>query len=163
MMKRPHWGIALLVLASAPEARAQDKPSSKDLKALFEKAEELELYSLDPAPDIKDQDAKTGFHGWKILGKTTIKEAKTRKKVIEALYKGLAESDGTVAKCFIPRHGIRAAAGGKTADVVICFECLQTQFHVGAASSTEATTRSPEKVLDEVLTAAGVPLAPKKK
>jgi hypothetical protein len=163
MMKRTHLGIALLLLTSAPEARAQDKPSSKDLAALFEKAEDLELYSLDPAADVKEADAKKGFHGWKVLGKTTVKEAKTRKKVIEALYKGLAESDGTMAKCFIPRHGIRATAGGKTADVVICFECLQVQFHVGDGSSTEATTASHQKVLDEVLTAAGVPLAPKKK
>jgi len=140
----------------------QDKPSSKDLKPLFEKADAIELYSLDPSFDDKEPDPKKGFHGWKVLGKTTVKDAKMRKKIVEALYQGLADSDGTAAKCFNPRHGVRVTVDGKTADIVICFECLQMQFHAGEASKTETTTRTPEKLIDEVLTAAGVPLAPKK-
>ena len=165
MMIRTHLCLSLLVvaLASSAPARAADEPTSKDLKALFEKAETIEVYSLDPSFEDKEPDPKKGFHGWKILGKTTIRDAKARTKLVEGMYKGLAESDGTVAKCFNPRHGIRATVDGKTADVVICFECYQMQFVVGAASKTEPTTRAPEKLLDEVLTAAGVPLAGKKK
>ena len=157
-----------LLLAAAGTAligvgviRADDKPSSKDLKPLFEKAEALELYSLDPTADMKEPDPKKGFHGWKILGKTTVKDAKNRKKIIDALYQGIEASDGTAAKCFNPRHGIRATVDGKTADMVICFECLQIDFHVGEASKLETTTATPQKALDEVLTAAKVPL-PKK-
>ncbi len=160
-MKRTYLGLVLLVLSAT--ARADDKPSSKDLKALFEKAETLELFSLDPGADVKEPDVKKGFHGWRILGKTAIKDAKTRKKIVEALYKGLEQSDGTAALCFNPRHGLRATVDGKTADVVICFECLQMQFVLGEASMTETTTTTPEKVLNEVLTGAGVPLAGKKK
>jgi hypothetical protein len=163
-MIRTHLAIALLVLSLTGAARAADKPSSKDLKALFEKAEAVELYSLDPGADVKEApDAKHGFHGWKILGKTTVKDAKTRKKIVAAMYQGLEASDGTAAKCFNPRHGIRVMADGKTVDVVICFECLQVQFHVGDASKTETTTDTPQKVFDEVLRDAGVPLAVKKK
>jgi hypothetical protein len=163
-MSRFHLGLGLLalVLATGAPSLADDKPASKDLKALFEKAEAIEVYSLDPSDDKKEVDPSKGFHGWKILGKTTVKDAKVRKKLIEAVYKGLAESDGTAAKCFMPRHGLRATSDGKTADVVICFECLQMEFFAGDKKTTETTTRSPEKVLDEVLTTAGVPLAPKK-
>ncbi len=130
---------------------------------MFEKAEALELYSLDPGEDFKEPDVKKGFYGWKILGKTTIKDAKTRKKIIDALYKALDESDGSAAKCFIPRHGVRATVDGKTADVVICFECRQMEFHIGGEMKTEPTNDSAARVLNEVLTMAGVPLAAKKK
>ena len=162
-MNRTSLCLALLLLGLGATARAEDQPSSKDLKALFEKAETLELYSLNPGADVKEPDPKKGFHGWKILGKTTIKDSKTRKKIVEALYKGLEASDGTAALCFNPRHGLRATVDGKTADVVICFECLQMQFVVGEASKTETTTTSPEKLLNEVLMNAGVPLAGKAK
>jgi hypothetical protein len=163
-MNWTHISLTVLVLTLPGTARADDKPSSKDLKALFEKAEAIDLYSLDPGADMKEPaDAKQGFHGWKVLGKTTIKEAKTRKKVVAVMYQGLEASDGTAAKCFNPRHGIRVTADGKTVDVVICFECLQMQFYVGQAMKTETTTDTPEKVFDEVLRDAGVPLAAKKK
>ena len=154
----------LLLLAATATIRAADKPSSKSLKALFEKADAIELYSLDPGADMKEPaDAKKGFHGWKVLGKTTVKDAKTRKKLVAAMYQGLEASDGTAAKCFNPRHGVRVMADGKTVDAVICFECLQVQFFVGDASTTETTTDTPEKVFDEMLRDAGVPLAGKKK
>jgi hypothetical protein len=162
-MKPIHFGVALLVVASSATVRAQDKPTSKDLKALFEKAETLELYSLDPGEDFKEPDVKKGFYGWKILGKTTIKDAKTRKKIVEALYRGLEESDGTAAKCFYPRHGLRATVDGKTADIVICYQCRQMEFRIGAASAMEPTNDSAARLLNEVLTTAGVPLAPTKK
>lgn len=164
-MKTTHLALGVLIaaLATTGAVEGQDKPSSKDLKPLFEKAEAIELYSLDPSFDDKEPDPKKGFHGWKVLGKTAIKDAKTRKKLIAVLYQGLADSDGSAAKCFNPRHGVRATVDGKTADIVICFECLRMEFYAGDQSKMETTTRTPEKVLDEILTAAGVPLAPKKK
>jgi len=154
--------LGLFVVLAAP-ACGEDKPAVKNFKALFENAQELTVYSLDPGEDKKEPDEKKGFHGWKVLGMTTIKDAKTRARIVAAVAKGLDDSDGTAAKCFNPRHGLRATVDGKTSDVVICFECLQMSFHTDDKPKTETTTRSPEKVFDEVLTAAGVPLAPKKK
>ena len=162
-MKRTHLGLALLLLAANAPIQAQDKPTSKDLKPLFEKATAIDVYSLDPGADDKQPDPKKGFHGWKILGKTAVRDATQRKKLIEALYNGIAASDGQAARCFNPRHGIRVTVDGKTVDVVLCFECLQARFVVGDASQIETTTSTPEKFFDEVLTKAGVPLAGKKK
>ena len=162
-MKWTQHTLAVLVLALGTTTHAEDKPSSKDLKALFEKAETLELYSLDPGTDVKEPDATKGFHGWKILGKTAIKDAKTRKKILAAHVPGYRSQRWYGREVLhSARHGLRATVDGKTADVVICFQCLQIQFIVGEASKTETTTNTPQKVLDEVLTAAAVPLPGKK-
>jgi hypothetical protein len=160
LVARPRaWALAALVgaaLAAGP-AGAADKPSSKSVKEILEKADTFELYSLDPGP----RKVAGGFHGWKVLGKTPVKDAAARKRILAAVYKGLADSDGTVANCFNPRHGIRATHKGKTVDLVICFECLQVQFHAGKEQATELTTASPQPTLDKVLKDAGVPLAKK--
>lgn len=151
--------ISLLALALvAAGGPGQNTPSSKGVKDILENAEQFELYSLNPTSRDKE-----GFNGWKVLGKTAIKDADTRKAIVDALYKGLADSDGKAAKCFDPRHGIRATGKGKTVDVVICFECYQALFRAGGKSKTETLTRSPEKTFDEVLTKSGVPLAKKGK
>jgi hypothetical protein len=163
MQSKRRFLALLLASAAALPAWGEDKPVVKNFKAVFEKADQIIIYSLDPSFDNKEPDESKGFHGWKILGSTTIKDAKARGKIVAAIAKGLDESDGTAAKCFNPRHGLRATVDGKPVDVVICFECLQMQFFAGEAPKTETTTRSPEKALDEVLTAAGVSLAPKKK
>ena len=98
-------------------------------RAILDKAEQIELLSLDPVPSIEK--LKDGFHGWKVLGKTAVKDAEVRKKLVAAFKKGVADNDGMAAFCFNPRHGIRAIHDGKTVDFVICFECFQVQSYVG--------------------------------
>src|SRR5262249_27476094 len=97
-MRRAILSAAALAPAVAGGG-ADDKPTSKSVKDPLEKAGLFELYSLEPAAD---KDPK-GFHGYKVLGKTEVKDAKVRKEVLDALYKGIADSDGTAAACFIPR------------------------------------------------------------
>src|SRR5262249_10825875 len=108
--------IPLVIVFVAGPTAGQDKKDPfekfkqlpKEAKAVLEQAEQLELYSLDPTDGMLPKEKeKDGFHGWKVLGKTQIKEAETLKKVRAALDKGIAESEG-VAACFRPRHGIRA-------------------------------------------------------
>lgn len=119
-------------------------------------ADTFELYSLDPARG--GPKPKVAFHGWKVLGKTAVKDKKTREKLIVALGKGMAENDGVVAGCFNPRHGIRAVKNGKTVDLVICFECYSFQIFEGKKASNALTTRSPAPTFNKVLTDAKVPL-----
>ncbi|HKB04371.1 MAG TPA: hypothetical protein VKD90_19260 [Gemmataceae bacterium] len=148
--------LALLVVG--PAARAEDKQNKipDDLRAILEKADQFELLSLNPRePDAKPKD---GFHGWEVLGKTTVKDADTRKNLVAALQKGVAESDGTVARCFNPRHGIRVTHDGKTTDLVICFECLQVKAFAGDRRHDFLVTRSPQPAFDAVLKEAKVPL-----
>lgn len=93
----------------------------KDVVNAFDKADGFELYSLDPAAGVGE-----GFHGWLVLGKTTLK-GDAAKTVRAAVEKGRKDSDGRQAKCFIPRHGIRVG----DLDLVICFECLSARVYRG--------------------------------
>src|SRR5262249_25736189 len=116
--------VAFATLLTSVCAWTGDKKENRlsaETKAILEKAEHFELLSLDPA--VEGVKGEEGFHGWKILGKTAVKDAAVRKQIVTALDKGIAESDGNGAKCFDPRHGIRAQHDGKTVDLVICFEC----------------------------------------
>jgi hypothetical protein len=127
---------------------------------MLEKAEQFELLSLDPErPKEKPADA---FHGWKVLGKTTAKDAETRKKLVAAFKKGVEDNDGAAAACFRPRHGIRVTHDGKTADFVICYECLFMQVFIGDKQEKGLrTTGSPAATFNAVLKDAKVPLPEK--
>jgi hypothetical protein len=144
--------MSLLLLALALQ---RDLP--KEVREAFAKAESFELYSLDPGKRVTEDE---GFHGWTILGKITLKDDAAR-SVREAVHAGAKDSDGRVAKCFIPRHGLRLG----TMDLVICFECLQGYVYRGGEQvDSFLTTGAPAKILNKALTDAGVPLpAPPRK
>src|SRR5215471_6799008 len=125
--------ITVVTLVLTANAHSAEKPSSKSVKDILENAT-FELYSLDPAKEDYDK----GFHGYAVLGKTVVKDADVRKKMIASLYKAIAENDGTAADCFVPRHGIRATHKAQSVDVLSCV---------------------PEALFDKVLKEAGVPLA----
>ena len=152
--------VGLLVpLAASPVAGAENKIPD-DLKTMLEKADKFELLSLNPE-HLKEKPAD-GFHGWAVLGRTTVKDADVRKTLLEAFEKGVKENEGIVARCFNPRHGIRVTHDGKTADFVICFECYQVKAFVGDRDAKDfLVTGSPQPAFDKVLTDAKVPL-PKK-
>jgi hypothetical protein len=128
-----------------------------DAKEVLEKPDQFELLSLDPYKTDKEQ----GFHNHPVLGKTTIKGEKDRKKIVSALLKGIADNKGEVGKCFEPRHGIRVKHADKTVDFVICFHCKHIHVYVGDKKTNLRTTGSPQTVFDGILKAAEVPLAPK--
>ena len=155
--------LAVILLAGVA-ASAADKEKENQIcepaLTVLEKAEQIELLSLNP--ERPQEKPKDGFHGWKVLGKTTVKDADTRKKLIAAFKEGVAKNDGTAALCFNPRHGIRATHDGKTAEFVICFECLHGQTYLGDKQLKGfLTTSFPEKAFNKILTDAKVPLPEK--
>ena len=160
--------LAVLLVGPAPGEDKKDKEDPdaefrklpKEAKEILEAAESFELYSLDPAGGKLPKDAD-GFQGWKVLGKTEIKDADTRKKVRAALDKGIAQGIGA-AGCFKPRHGIRATAKDKSVDLVICFECMTIMVMVGDKAQAVWTSAAPQKTLNKILRDAKVPL-PKQK
>lgn len=131
-------------------------------KTILDAAEDVVLYSIDPGEPGKprDPEQRGGFHGYEILGKTTLGKAAIRRRVRSAIETGIAESDG-VSGCFRPRHGLRARHDGKTLDLLICFECLSIKVVVGDEQSFVWTSQSPQKTLDRVLREAGATLAAK--
>jgi hypothetical protein len=161
--------LAVVVLVGscvdAGERHLRKKEKKQQLperaRSILEKADRFELFSLDPnAPKLKPGQ---GFHGWKVLGKTPVKEKKVQEKIMSALARGIAEQRGAIADCFKPRHGIRAFRKKEKVDLVICFECYQVLVLGDKEATKVLTTRSPQPVFDRVLTRARVPLPRKAK
>jgi hypothetical protein len=120
----------------------------------------MTIYSLDGTYEeghSKKKPSGEMFHKYPVLGKVDIAAPKDRTAILAAVKKGIAKSDGTEAKCFWPRHGIRLTQSGKTIEYVICFQCLQLDEYVDGKSSHKLTTESPATVLDKHLEEAGVP------
>jgi len=152
-------GLAFALAVSSWSAMgANGLPSS--VETVLEKSEQLELLSLDPL--ITKAPPKEAFHGWRVLGTTTIKDSRLRTEIVAAMRNGIAEFQYPVAACFNPRHGIRAKSGDTIVDLVICFECRQIEAYANDKRSGGALTApSPQSFLDQVLRDAQIPLASK--
>ena len=147
-----------LGLALALPTSADDNELPKKAGEAFAAAKEFELYSLDPNSQEKGREK---FHGWHILGKTLLK-GEDLIKVRDAVEKGRKESNGDVAGCFSPRHGIRIVQEKVTIDLVICFACLSaTVFDGETRIGAFLTTHAPGPILKDVLIAANVPVPTK--
>jgi len=152
--------LALVVVASAGVAlypqygRPTLGASNAVIVEQIRDAQQMELLSLNPG---RPPEAGEKFHGWEVLGRTLLKGAADRAPILDALAKGLAETDGSMAACFNPRHGIRAVRNGVTTDLVICFECWQVQVIAGGGRTQTVSVRnSPEKSFEALLTSRGV-------
>lgn len=120
------------------------------------RADQYELLSIDP--DRPEQASPDLFHGYQVLGTTTISDPGVRAQLTYALQSGVKSIFGTRNNCFTPRHGIRVRSGGITTDILICFECQQARVFIGEQSVADWTTdRSPQPTFDRVLHEAGVP------
>ena len=126
-----------------------------DVTGILEKADEIELYSLNP--DKRTKKATGGLRGWIVLGQTTL-SGDEKKAILEALHKGIADSDGSVAACFNPRHGIKATHDGKTVELVICYECSSISGWNDGTRFSVLTADGPAKEFNRVLEAKGVAL-----
>jgi hypothetical protein len=149
-------GLLALALLTGAEAQQRENKLPDSALAVLTKADQFELLSLKPDEKEKAQD---GFHGYPVLGTTAVKDADTRKQLVESLTKGM-EGKIDPARCFIPRHGVRATHDGKTVELVICFECAQFLVHApGAAGKRLLVNKTPEPLFDKVLKEAGIPKA----
>lgn len=167
MRKNRSATLVLFTLLLAGCSSRAAEPRNKiphELQAILKQADQFELLSLNPTELPQDTIPKDSFHDWEVLGQTIVKNAETRKQLIAAFKKGVEENEGIVAACFTPRHGFRVTHGSKTADFVICFECLQVHAYIGDQwEKSFLITASPQDLFDSVLKEAKVSLAEKPK
>lgn len=168
------------ILLGLAAVRAQDKDTAKErtsnslakpLKDILLAADEIEVLSLDPSakhPLLSNEEnrrqakeTKQKIQDWPVLGSTKISDKVTQKKLVEDLEKSIAAcTHHLMAPCFQPRHALRARAGGKTVELLICFECWQVHPYLdGKRSELVATNDSPKVLFNDLLKAAKVPLA----
>ena len=150
--------LLIAVLGCGNEGKDPERPNklAEAAVSILKKGTVFELHSLDPAI-VPSKEVK-GFDGYTSLGKTIITDAKVREKLLSALLDGIAKSDGSGAFCFEPRHGIRAKLDDQTVELLICFECLQIHVSYTDGHQEVLTTGDPQKIFDEVLKKADVPL-----
>jgi hypothetical protein len=147
----PHWDGKLTDKIPAP------------VRTALEQAQELELLSLEPKrpdPSFADDENRRS-----VLGKTRITNDATLSKILTALDAGARPDKLSPAFCFEPQHAIRIKHSGKTLYLVMCFECQQVKVFVDDEPEVKLNfliNSSPELVFDEVLKAAGIPLAEKR-
>lgn len=143
--------------------REFDRRLSAKTMHVLDNGERFVLFSLDPkwlggVHKNSKPIPKETFHDYAVLGKTEIKDKKEREELLRALYKGIADSPGTMTGCFEPRHGISATANGETVELVICFQCLS----IGAYAKNQLNVRTTPHALptfNQALEKAGLPVA----
>ncbi|MFT5829952.1 MAG: hypothetical protein ACI9D0_000530 [Bacteroidia bacterium] len=122
-------------------------------------ATSMEIISLHPYDHDLEAQGLTGapkFFNYAELGRATLTDPAKMLAVVEAVYGGINASDGTVAACFSPRHGIHAEVDGKPVDFVICYHCLSMHIHVEGERNPARTTEAPGEVLTKIWEEAGL-------
>jgi hypothetical protein len=159
------FGTGLLLAAACSTSRDERLPAQ--VESVLRGAQKLELYALDPEPiPQKDVDEKNSnqLHGYAITSRATLTDAKARQELVDLVVRGIRESDGRVAACFNPRHGIRAELDSKHVELVICYECLSMSIHgnvlgSGVERASELTASSVEPAVTRIFTTAGLRIA----
>lgn len=104
--------------------------------------DEVELLTLNPEPAVlRDPALPAGpeFHGYLILTRAKLTNPDLQRELFDLVAQGVRTSDGTVAACFNPRHGLRVTRGADVVEFVICYECLSLDVH-GPAGAREGHT-----------------------
>ncbi len=165
-------GESAVVQAATPtpvvQASNEKNRLPAEAEALLRAASTLELFSLDPTPLPPDAapPAQGALHGYRITGRASLSEASPRKALAELVLRGIRESDGSQAKCFKPRHGIRVEQGAMVLELVICYECLSIEaygnvFGKGVAQQVVLTSQIVEPEVTSAFGTAGLIIAGK--
>jgi len=154
-----------LGLALCACARAVQEPLPESALVDLREPERLEIFALEPlALDMRGiaEDAVEQLHGHEILRRATVEDEGLRREILAQIERGIRDSDGRIAACFDPRHGVRAERGGHTTELVICYECLAIHvYEDGERSANRTTAETPVARLNEIWAALGCPVVPR--
>lgn len=134
---------------------------SRSERFVLDNSDQFILYSLLPHPPEGDARIKGKFHRNGILGEAQITDPEQKARLVNALYGGfpsIVSSSVDESACFNPRHGIRATHGGRTVEAEICFECAAVYLHENGKSIKQTVSQEPQKVFDQALIGAKLPL-----
>src|SRR5437016_14182158 len=101
--------FALLASCTRDDFKQKQTRIAGEIEAMPIPKMQLFLYSLDPAGGLGYAvNTEQVFHGFSILGKAEVIAADDKTTLLRSFAEGVRKSDGTVAACFNPRHGLRS-------------------------------------------------------
>jgi hypothetical protein len=105
------WYAVVALLAGVCISRAEENKLPDKATAILLKARRFDLYSLDPDLEKRETGDKL-LYGWKVLGKVTVKDDRTREDLLHPLEKAIAKG-GDGARCFLPGMRFTLRVTGK--------------------------------------------------
>jgi hypothetical protein len=121
------WFVLLKYESTRKKAEVLERAVPEDIRAMLKNAQTFFILSLDPNPPEReyrvDQDRSDLFHGYVIRERRNVPKGAERKRLLEALYRSIEDSDGGFDLCFRPRHALSIQFGARTTDILVCFEC----------------------------------------
>ncbi|MBA4192443.1 MAG: hypothetical protein C0467_31125 [Planctomycetaceae bacterium] len=131
--------------------------------------DEVILFSVDgtkmhmPPADrgfSKDQEL---LYDCAVLGKVVITDPALRRDAVASVKRDIRVGHSNQGKCLYFRHVLRVVKGGRSYDVVICFECHNYELHRDGGPHVGLTPPIGDEskpLLNKILSDAGVPIAP---
>lgn len=161
-MRVATFSLLIVVLTTSAPAAPADRFQNLFFasgQAILQNSERLTLFSLSPhhGPLFSWRRLPPNFHGYPILGSVEL-TGEAKSELLGKLYTAIAE-EASPARCFNPRHGIRATDGGGQIDLVICFECGQVVSYIHGKEGGAILSGSAASHFDKVLQDAKVPLS----
>lgn len=147
----------------AGEARAQQEPLAREVEAMLGDDTKLTLYSVKPTSefDWMAQGKRNGvdiFRSHPVRGYAAITDKAEIRELLQALIKGMRDSDGAIASCFLPHHGLTIEHAGKKVDLLICFSCLFGESYGAYSANGFPISEKPLAVFNEALARHRLPL-----
>ena len=150
-----------IMVAAAAKARTANELPEDALRAIISDSS-LVLFSLSPHREAVNPPDRQAFQNYPVLGQTTVADEARRRQMADELQRGLENWSGReMAACFNPRHGIRATDGGRTFELLICFECGRIYyFPPPGERKRNFEIRMKPGVFDDILIAENIPRPP---
>jgi len=137
-------------------------PVAETIWQVMASADRLVLHSL-LSERRKGEEYPECFHGYPSFGTVEAADAESIAAIYHAV-RGAAEAGTLGYRCWDPHHGIRVIRGNQVIDFVICFTCECMIMFTDQANDEYQwadISNAPEAMLDDLLTKAGVYLAPR--
>ncbi|MEE9390996.1 MAG: hypothetical protein V3W41_00655 [Planctomycetota bacterium] len=141
---------------------AQRRHVPAELRDILENADDYELFAIYPHRPRPDEipAADRQMHGFRVIGRTPVSKA-TGLSALSVIYQGVRDEHYPRAKCFNPRHALRARRGQQWVDLVICYQCQRIFAYDETGERWEIST-APEvrPALDRIYEEQGLKIDP---
>lgn len=155
------YGVMLVGVAMAGGMVPRRLPP--EVRTVIEQSEQLELLSIWPSRATKEKPPAPvvgEFHGYPLLGRLTVTNSVIHQSVVKEFLVSVDKSNGAKALCFTPRHAIHLKRGSDELDLLVCYECRYIVAYRGSEQWEVGVSGSSKAFLNQLLTDAGIPLAP---